>query len=1262
MWGVRGRTLSHSRLPAFWAGCRGPLPTGCGCGGVRAWGPVTNPTARALASWLCAPWERHEGARGGRLLPECGASRVVRSPSPDCPPSERAAGAHYPLAVGAGGCGRGDPSPTPQRAFLRACFVRCGGGKRAPWGGRFLPACGASGVGRSPTPDCPPSGRAAGAHYPLAVGAGGVRAWGPVTNPTARALASWVCVLWGRHEGARGGAPPAWVWGVQGRALSHPRLPALRAGCRGPIPTGCGCGGVRAGDPSPTPQRALLRAGFARCGGSTRATGGGASFLGVGRPGSGASPPPTVRPLGGLLGPTTHGLWVPGGAGVGTRHQLHSALSCVLWGRHEGARGGRLWPWCGASRVGHSPTPDCPPSGRAAGAHYPLAVGAGGVRARGPVTNPTACAIASWLCALLGRHEGARGGRPLPGCGASGVGRSPIPDSPSFRACGRGALPSCRGCGVRAWGSGCPWHLVPCRGSLCVVHASRVRGTRWPLWLGTCPRAVVVAGGVPLWRASWPRVAAPLLVRSRRSRCSGWLSRRRGAFPHPGGCRPRPYWVAVRGTWNPAGNGAPCACRWPLPRQGRWVRSLSYPFRAPGWGCPWRIPPASVLGCVRCGGLACVDPVTDASGFPYRPSCDGGLSRCTGAVSCGRRHRPFRVGERHAWVPRVCACASPAWPGRAGRPPGRLLVRLPFSLGVLGSLFACSAPFRLGLPCLWLLLGLFFFLFLFPFSPSLRPRSVLLCVFPGPGCLGPWRLVPPPLSPPPLPLCAPLSAALRVFRPGVPWALASCCPPLFFSCPPALLLSLAFPAFWLPWASAPPSPLFFIFFYSLVSCFVFFRLFLSLLFLPVVRCGAGLCVLGRQACLGGAVPVVALCALAGVVWCWLLGRAVLCCLLVGLGVVLWWCCPCLAAWLAALWFGVVCLGVPLPCVVFCCAVLSCGGVLSCSAVCLRRRLCLLFVSCRCASAVCVLGCRAVCSLSCPFVVLCASSVLFLVAGVVGSWCRCLLLGVRWWLWLPRVVVWWCVSALVPVSGLAVAERLPCGVLFPCAVSCGAVLPCGAVLWCPVFVLCFSPCWWRWFPVVPRWFWAPGRFRVVSVSVLCLCGAVLVYLRRCSLFGALLPSRGWLVFCVVACFVSVFAVGPGCPLLSPGGSWWLLVSCLGGVLWCAPGCCAAPCCCALCRLALHCCALCCFVLLCLVLPRAVLCPGALSVVLGSCAFWRRVLSCPQAKIIAPHDWVNPPTMDNLCPVLAIHQIRALAAGQVSPPSTRRRKHEQHMQPS
>ena len=502
MWGIRGRALSQPRLPALWAGCRGPLPTGCGCGAVRAWGPVTNPTARALA--CCRGGLRVPG--GGRLLPGCGASGVGRSPIPDCPPFGRAAGAHYPLAVGAGGCGRGDPSPTPQRRLFASWLYALWGRHEGARGARLLPGCGASGVGRSPTPDCPASGRAAGAHYLMAVNAGG-------------------------------------------------------------------CGRV---DPSPTPQRALLRAGFARCGGGTRAPGGGASCLDVGRPGSGALPPPTARPLGGLPGPTTHWLRVRGAAGVGTRHQPHSARSCVLSGRHKGARGGRLLPGCGASGVGRSPNPDCPPSGRAAGAHYPLAVAAGGcgrgdpsptaqrallraafarcgggmrapaggasclgvgrlgsgalppptarplgglpgptthclrmrgaagvetrhqphtaracelvlravgaargrpggappawmwgvwcralshprlpalwagcrgplptgygcgeVRAWRPVTNPTARALASWLCALWGQHEGVRGGHLLPGCGASGVGRSPTPDCPpSGRAAG----------------------------------------------------------------------------------------------------------------------------------------------------------------------------------------------------------------------------------------------------------------------------------------------------------------------------------------------------------------------------------------------------------------------------------------------------------------------------------------------------------------------------------------------------------------------------------------------------------------------------------------------------------------------------------------------------------------------------------------------------------------------------------------------------------------------------------------------------------
>ena len=443
LWGVRGRALSHPRLPALWAGCWGSLLTGCRCGGVRAWGPVGNPTARALASWLCTLWGRHEGDRGGRLLPGCGVSGVGHSPTPDCPPSGRAAGAHFPSAVGAGGCGRGDPSQTRQRALLRASFARCRGSTRAPWGGasclgvgrpgsgalmtptarplgglpgptthwlwvrggagvgtrhqphsarscvlwgwhegawggRLLPGCGASGVGRSPTPDCPPSGRAAGAHYPLAVGAGGAGVG--TSSPTPqRALLRAGFARCGGGMRVPGGGASCLVVGCPGSgAVPPPDCPPSGRAAGAHYPSAVGAAGCGRGDPSPTPQRALLRAGFARCRGGTRAPGGGASCLGVGRPGSGALPPPTARPLGGLPGPTTHWLWMRGDAGVGTCHQPHSARSCLLWGRHEGARGGRLLPGCGASGVRRSPTPDCPPSGRASGAHYPLAVGAGG--------------------------------------------------------------------------------------------------------------------------------------------------------------------------------------------------------------------------------------------------------------------------------------------------------------------------------------------------------------------------------------------------------------------------------------------------------------------------------------------------------------------------------------------------------------------------------------------------------------------------------------------------------------------------------------------------------------------------------------------------------------------------------------------------------------------------------------------------------------------------------------------------------------------
>ena len=177
-----------------------------------------------------------------------------------------------------------------------------------------------------------------------------------------------------------------------------------------------------------------------------RVPGGGASCLGLGRPGSGALPPPTTRPLGRAAGAHYPVAVGAGGAGAGTRHQPHSARSRELALRNVGAARGRLggaplaWIWGVRGRALSQPRPlvlcGVPPEPTT---HW---LRVRGMRAWGPVTNPTARALASWPCALWGRHEGAPGGRLLPWCGVSRVRRSPTPDLSSFRACRRGPLPT----------------------------------------------------------------------------------------------------------------------------------------------------------------------------------------------------------------------------------------------------------------------------------------------------------------------------------------------------------------------------------------------------------------------------------------------------------------------------------------------------------------------------------------------------------------------------------------------------------------------------------------------------------------------------------------------------------------------------------------------------------------------------------------------------------------------------------------------------
>ena len=51
-----------------------------------------------------------------------------------------------------GGCGRGDPSPTLPRSFLRAGFARCGGGMRLPRGGASSLGVGRPEWGALPAP------------------------------------------------------------------------------------------------------------------------------------------------------------------------------------------------------------------------------------------------------------------------------------------------------------------------------------------------------------------------------------------------------------------------------------------------------------------------------------------------------------------------------------------------------------------------------------------------------------------------------------------------------------------------------------------------------------------------------------------------------------------------------------------------------------------------------------------------------------------------------------------------------------------------------------------------------------------------------------------------------------------------------------------------------------------------------------------------------------------------------------------------------
>ena len=195
-------------------------------------------------------------------------------PPPAARPLGRVAGVLRPVCPRCGRCGRGKPAPAPQRAPLRAGVARRGGGGRASPAGCLPLLRGASDVRRSPSPDCPPTRRAVGVHYPSAVGAG-VWVWGPNAVPLAY-MPSGGCV----PRGWRGAIPGVVACRCcEGRLLSGavPPPAARPLGRAAGVPRAVcfGCGRCGRGYPAPVPQRLPLRAGVACCGGGGRASPGG---------------------------------------------------------------------------------------------------------------------------------------------------------------------------------------------------------------------------------------------------------------------------------------------------------------------------------------------------------------------------------------------------------------------------------------------------------------------------------------------------------------------------------------------------------------------------------------------------------------------------------------------------------------------------------------------------------------------------------------------------------------------------------------------------------------------------------------------------------------------------------------------------------------------------------------------------------------------------------------------------------------------------
>ena len=441
------------------------------------------------------------------------------------------------------------------------------------------------------------------------------------------------------------------------------------------------------------------------------------------------------------------------------------------------------------------------------------------------------------------------------------------------------------------------WRLAPSPPPWLV--ACCVCGTQWPLLLRTFPCALVVAGGVPLWRAAWPRVV----------RCASSGPVALGAlvgFPDAvvpfcilcadllGGCAAHVEAGREPGSW-----GLPLAHA----EAGMQSSLRVVPVRGPAMGLSLAVSSVNGLGLHVLRWYNVCDPITDAFGYPYRSSFNRDLGLCIGAALCENQHFPLRFAGRHAWVPCVCACACSLLPGQAGRPPGCVMVRLSFRIALLATCFAQPPPgWGCPLPVVLFAFLRFFVVFFVLFFRAPAVPGVLRLP-----ALGALRLgtLPCDFFQPHRFFCAPLSPAFSGFRVGCPgpWRCA-----VSFRTPPFLVCLAAVFTFCGFYLRGPRPPWFAIYFpspsFSSFAFPPFFCVSRQFFFPPRFSfCRSSCC---------SALPVLLCC-------------CTVCCLS---------CCgvpPCCVVGFCALW-GVLWCG--FPCVVLCCVVLLVGAVYCAASLCL----------------------------------------------------------------------------------------------------------------------------------------------------------------------------------------------------------------------------------------------------------------------------------------------------------------------------------------